>query len=152
MSKPRKKKSRKNPWIGFVHLDLFELHIPVFVDPEARLEGLKHYGVLEPTTIDFPVLGTASFDCDEDGARIYALYFREDAGPETWSHEASHLVDFILNQLGMGVGLKNTELRAYMVGYLTGQIYDLLLDYNQKGHKHQSHSIPVCSCGAPTLH
>ena len=44
----------------------------------------------------------------------------------TWVHEASHLVDFVIDYLGLDPGVEGTETRAYMLGHIYSSIEEIM--------------------------
>jgi hypothetical protein len=44
----------------------------------------------------------------------------------TWAHECVHIADFVMNRLGVPMGVRNTEIRAYLVAHLFAGLEELM--------------------------
>lgn len=103
-----------------IDVDVFDLDIAVFHDGKEREDFLKAAGVIEPTSASASedLLGFAARDITRDGGYRYSLFLPKGAGLETLAHESSHLADFICEAVGVPISFENTEVRAYLVGFI----------------------------------
>lgn len=126
---PRKSQTKK-PWIGMIDLDIYGIQIPVFIDMKSRNEAIKSIGI-EPKDFDTPFYGLACYEDHPDGSSILSLVLTPESNLQTWSHEASHLTDFVFDMVGISTSLECTEPRAYMLGYIVARIAEIMHDYEE---------------------
>lgn len=71
--------------------------------------------------------GRASYGCavwttDDEGTKWFAISLEDKANFWTLLHECSHMVDFIFEVFGVPCGPENTEVRAYTLTELVGDV------------------------------
>ena len=69
--------------------------------------------------------GCAFYDKDENGVVWFGLSIEDDANLTTLVHECSHGVDFVFDAFGVPCGTENTEVRAYTMAELIGDVADV---------------------------
>lgn len=80
--------------------------------------------------LDVQVIGgDASYGCafceqDDNGVTWFGIVLEDDANLSTLVHECSHMVDFIFETHGVPHGAENTEVRAYTLAELVGDVCD----------------------------
>lgn len=120
-----KKLPKKLRPIGVVYIDMFKVQAAVWDKESTRVKALAHFGIKDAAPA-IPVLGTVARDPDAAGSWLYSMTITPEADTGTWAHEAVHLADFIMDTLDLPTGLKNTEVRAYMVGHIVEQIHTIM--------------------------
>lgn len=122
-SKERFYKKHVHDWI---HLDIFRIGIPIFTSEDACAAFCAYEGVeFQPST--HAVFGSAGWGQDRDGHVLFYVVLPPHSNTNTWVHEASHLVDFIIDHLGLEPGIQGTETRAYMLGHIFSSIEAAML-------------------------
>lgn len=132
MSGTKTKKNKPVPALGILYIEFLRMEIPVFFTDQDRRAALAHLGIDSAPT-DRPHAGLACIDYDEAGHPMVTCVLPADSRPSTWVHEASHLVDFAMDLVGMPPDMSNTETRAYLLQYLFDQISALFDDF--KAHE-----------------
>jgi|GEM_PF-5583313 len=127
------------PCEGVIHIDVFDIQVPLFISDFDRVEAGKAMGV-EVTPTTQPINGAVGRDIATDGSWFYSMVINPEATPATWAHEASHLADFVMDALRMPMGLKNTEVRAYMVGCVFEQIAYFMPKIHKRARKAAKHA------------
>lgn len=117
----RSKKAPKQRYKGLITLDMFNIDIPIYISDQDRVDDFQKYG-LEVHQVDKPFFGLAGWTTDENDLRYFYVVLSPTSQPSTWVHEASHLVDFIIDYLGLDPSVDGTETRAYMLGHIFGSI------------------------------
>lgn len=57
------------------------------------------------------------------GQTILWMRFYPKPGSGVLAHEMVHVIDFVLERVGIEITVKNDELRGYMTEYFTNQVY-----------------------------
>lgn len=79
--------------------------------------------------------GSAGYATRDDGQMIFWMVLSEPSLP-TIAHEAVHIADFLCEAVGIPVSVECGEVRAYLVGWLVGEIsqrYGMLAPTNTTG-------------------
>lgn len=105
----------------YLHIDVFDTSIPVFTSDKARIKYIEKKGG-NPQPINGKFRGAAPYDVVGDGGVIFSLILPKDAEISTWAHECVHVADLVMDYSGIPTGVKNTEIRAYIVGHLMDQL------------------------------
>jgi len=124
----------KGRTIGIINLDIFHLIVAVFISDEDRCKDMERFGFQpEPETRSFRGLAVQSYD--DQGHCFHAIVITPDGDDSTITHEASHIVDFLFDHLGIPGDMGSTELRAYLSSYLIERTRQMVLknqiDYPQ---------------------
>jgi hypothetical protein len=113
---------------GFIDIDMFRLCIPVFTTDKARIEYTSHFSDrVETLPDDHAYHGLAGYAVCRDMTWMFWLVIPVESNQNTWVHEASHIVDYVIDHLGLDPGIDGTETRAYMLGHIFSSIEDILL-------------------------
>ena len=74
---------------------------------------------------------------DDDGNRAILLVFRslEDATIECIAHESTHLAMITLDMAGVPINFDNQEAVAYLVGYCSMRLADIVNKQREVGNK-----------------
>lgn len=103
--------------------DPFGVQIGVFGSERAAIKYFaKKHGVNMPSAGVAADASAHSFI--DEGKYWYALVLPEELPMSKVSHEVVHIADFIMVDVGVPCNAKNTEVRAYLVDYLLGQLWD----------------------------
>jgi hypothetical protein len=146
---------------GWIYIDMFHLSIPVFISDVDRVAWLSHhqmeFSTLDP---DKKVAAIAGWASDPEGCRCIYMVLPLGVTSATWAHEASHVVDFVIEYLGLDPGLEGTEARAYMLGHIFSSIEDIMkpliasqpeVSTNEKPRPiTPAPIVPMCSCARGT--
>jgi hypothetical protein len=54
------------------------------------------------------------------------MVIKPKATKATWAHECVHIADFVMNRLGIPMGVRNTEIRAYLVARLFAGLEEMM--------------------------
>lgn len=130
-----KKKTKIQPkplWAGMITFDMYETNVPVFIDNKSREAALRAIGVEPEALAHESYYGLCCVDDHPQGGSIFSIVLSPESNISTWAHEASHLVDFIFDYLGIHPGVESTENRAYMVGYVTSRFAEIMGEYHAK--------------------
>jgi hypothetical protein len=111
--------------IGIIPLDVFNLDVAVFADDAARCAALREEGC-DVSEHDEDCLASAHIDTAGDGSTRLSMVIKPVAAKATWAHECVHIADFVMNRLGIPMGVENTEIRAYLTGHLFAGLEGLL--------------------------
>jgi hypothetical protein len=100
-----------------IDLDVFDVQVAVYTDAAQRRDSLEAVGVKAD---EYPAgsWATAHKDIGQDGVAWFSMVIKPEASRATWAHECVHIADFVMDHLGMPTGVKNTEVRGYIVGHL----------------------------------
>lgn len=104
-----------------LNLDMFDMHIPVFTSDKKRVRYMERKGCI-PEPIQAKFRGAVPIDYDSDGTPMLSMILPKDAKISTWAHECTHVADLVMDYLGIPTGVKNTEVRAYIVSHLMDQL------------------------------
>ena len=124
MPKNKLPKIRSKP-IGWIVVDMFNFHCPVFTSDEARVAFSKKKDI-PFEAYNEPSYGHVCRSIDDDGSYYFSMVLTPEASIGTWAHESSHLTDFIFERFSIPTGVKNTEVRAYMIGCMVDQIAEFM--------------------------
>jgi hypothetical protein len=102
--------------IGIIPLDVFCLDVAVFASEEDRLAALRDQGCSDLTEHSVSALASAHMDFTDEGSIRLSMVIKPVATRATWAHECVHVADFVMHHLKLPSGVKNTEIRAYLVG------------------------------------
>ncbi len=116
-NKTRGRKQSKDRWIGLIRIDIFRQTVPVFISFEDHVAEALAKGV-NTVEAEGPYEAFACCDVDSQGGKHFALVIPPEASPATWVHEAVHIADFIMDYVGIPCDMSNTEVRAYLTGYI----------------------------------
>lgn len=87
--------------------------------PELNAWLVSEFGVAD----EFDKSGNGQFNSLTSRAeRVYYIWLRKGDRLETASHEISHLVDNIIDDLGLDPGVDGTETRAYLTSFYYGEV------------------------------
>lgn len=112
---------------GWIILDMFRIAIPIFLTNKHCIEVLEYEGIDIVPDDGKVVQGYAGWGTDAEGVRLHYVMLPADSNTNTWVHEASHLVDFIIDFLGLDPTIDGTETRAYMLGHIYSSIEEIML-------------------------
>lgn len=115
--------------IGLIHLDMFNIEIPVFASEADRVQELTKAGFYVETD-NKPFRGLAGWTSHKETNQIQHYIVITDQGDEcTWAHEASHIVDMVFDLLGIPPGIESTEIRSYTLGHIFGCLMGIMDAY-----------------------
>lgn len=148
MSTKRRRQSARARFLskrvaGWISLDMFRMSIPIFLTNTHCIEVLKHEGIEVVPDDGKVVQGYAGWGTDAEGVRLHYVMLPPDSNTNTWVHEASHLVDFIIDYLGLDPSIDGTETRAYMLGHIFSSIEEIMLPIQDRL------SLPMVITAAP---
>lgn len=103
---------------AYIPVDVFHLGVAVFRSEKTRLAVLRDQGCRSLTPHPKAAVSSAHMDVADDGTVRLSMVIKPKASRSTWAHECSHVADFIMEHVGIPLGLESTELRAYLVGHL----------------------------------
>lgn len=123
---------------GIITLDIFSIDIPVWTDETIRLKALAHLGIEVEDPKHQGIAGCVGVNQDRHGCTVITMMITPEAGLDTWAHEAVHLADLLMESRGIPTDVSNTEVRAYITGYATQEIADIIEGYHDRmEHKAQ---------------
>ena len=111
--------------IGIIPLDVFCLNVAVFADDESRCAALREEGC-DVSGHDQDCLASAHIDTAGDGSTRLSMVIKPVTTKATWAHECVHIADFVMNRLGVPMGVRNTEIRAYLVAHLFAGLEEMM--------------------------
>lgn len=119
--------------LGVFQIGIFNTQVAVF-DSLKKLQK-HHTKTLGHDPIDG--LNPASYgmcikETVEDGTVFFYLYIGKDANRYTRIHECSHLVDWVMNEVGVPVDVHNTEIRAYMLAECCQLLDEVLQEHLER--------------------
>ena len=114
-------KRKRGKCLGLIHLEIFNLDVAVFGRDADRVKVLRGEGC-SPDSADPAAIASAHLDFTQSGSPRLSMVIKPEATRATWAHECVHIADFVMNLVGIPMGVENTEVRAYMVGHLFGQL------------------------------
>ena len=120
--------------IDVIDLEVFQHQIPVFISDEDRVHDLRKRG-FNPIPCDRSHYGLVSMEESDEGQVMIALVITPYGDYGTIVHEASHIVDFIFEHLGILPGSESTETRAYVLGYIFEKTAEMIHE-NRKAYPH----------------
>ena len=110
---------------GVIYLDIYKIQIPVFTTDQDCEEVCKFEGLTIPE-LTAPSLAYAGYGEDKNSCRVFYLMLPTDSKVSTWVHEASHIVDYVIDYLGLEAGIAGTEARAYMLDFIYTSIEEIM--------------------------
>lgn len=111
--------------IGVIDLAVFNLNVAVFGSNEDRVAALRDEGC-DVSGHDVACLASAHMDVVGDGSIRLSLVIKPVATKATWAHECVHIADFVMDRLGIPMGVENTEVRGYLVGHLFASLDEMM--------------------------
>lgn len=135
MPAPRRRKTARDRFIeqrvaGWINIDVYRIAIPICLSSDACRELCEHEGI----SWDMPektVMAFAGWGQTKKGQRMHYVMLPSDSTPTTWVHEASHLVDFIFDYLGLDPSIEGTEARAYLLEHIYASIEATMMDIQE---------------------
>jgi hypothetical protein len=103
----------------------FGVKVPIFNDIDKMVRYHKKKWGIEGDW-DRAAYGLASRAYDNRGNARYSLYIPDSASAALIVHESSHIVDMVMDECGVPISLKNTEVRAYMLTALFADVCHVL--------------------------
>lgn len=103
---------------GVIAIDLFSIDVAIFRSEKARHKVLRKQGCDDLDRHSDAALASAHRDFTASGQVRFSMVIKPEASLGTWAHECSHMADFILDHFHIPLGIENTEIRAYLIGYL----------------------------------
>lgn len=110
--------------IGEIKIDLFRMSVTVFESDAERCEFLKSNGV-EPEATGY-CLASAHRDYNAEGRPFFSMVIKPGAGMSGWAHECAHIADFVMDQIGIPMGMENYEIRGYLVQRIFSGLQDMM--------------------------
>ena len=112
---------------GVLSIQPFNVQVAVFNNLD-RLQKYHTHVLGEDPIAD---LNQASYgmcisEIGRTGEHRFYLYFAKDANRYIRIHECSHLVDFVMDAVGVPISIENTEIRAYLLGETCQQLDEVL--------------------------
>ncbi len=120
MGRDRMAKKKASKKVQVCVVAPFDIQVAVWRTREKMIEyyaEVLSYDV-EPTSNVGPSNGLCYAFKDDSGVNWYNLILPESVKPKTIVHECSHAIDFIMDDVGVPIGIENTEIRAYLLGDL----------------------------------
>ncbi len=111
--------------IGVIDLAVFNLDVAVFASDEDRVAALRDEGC-DVSEHDIAALASSHMDVAGDGSPRLSMVIKPVATTATWAHECVHIADFVMDRLGVPMGVENTEIRGYLVGHLFASLEEML--------------------------
>lgn len=95
---------------------------------EDRNELIRYHSERLGIELDLKPSGYGSAHENEDAKGVvwWSMYIPKKANLPTIVHECSHIVDFMMDTHGVPINMENTEIRAYMLGYLFQDVCEAL--------------------------
>lgn len=105
------------------------ISIPLFDFDVGVFESLEHYQTYfaEVHSIDAPEVTcftAAAVYFEDGGASWFSLILPDGVSIAKLAHEACHMADFAMSAAGVPTGVKNTEVRGYLVERIMEQLLD----------------------------
>lgn len=104
--------------VGCDHLlriDWLKQTIAIYLSLDALHEDVA-------TEIDKGVPAAAGFAARDDGQALFWMYFDKKPRLNSIVHEAVHIVDFVLERVGIPISVEVTEVRAYLTEWLVSEL------------------------------
>ena len=117
---------------GIIRLDIFNLDVAIYDNEDTRLACLADQGCNELTRHKDAAIASASMNFTSNGSIRLSMVIKPHATKSTWAHECVHIADFVMEYLHLPSGVENTEIRAYMVGYMFGELQNI---FRKKGKR-----------------
>jgi hypothetical protein len=109
----------------------FVLHICIGMTPDAiakRLNTTKLYYEADYFTLDENAIGEA-YDLHDTRPGHFVIIFRDDTiHTNDIAHEAVHVAVRHFRYIGQPLDINSEESYAYMIGWITGIIYDMIYE------------------------
>ena len=119
---------------GIVHLEFLKLQIPIFKSDEDRVKSLSSRGFpADPVTTAY--MAFVSVTSDQHGVISISAVIPPNTDTSTLVHEAVHIVDFAMEQVGIDPDPANTETRAYMTQHVWEQLLAIQVSLQAKAKK-----------------
>lgn len=131
MNKKVRNQEPEPRWIGLIDLSIFRQTIPVFISEEDHVHEARARG-LNAVAVSGPWDAMACEDVHENGTKSFCLVIPPEATQSTWAHEAVHIADMLMDYVGIPCDANNTEIRAYLVGYIFERLDVIFDDYYMK--------------------
>lgn len=113
----KKRKRNTGKCLGIITLDIFNLDVAVFERDEDRVVALRAQGC-DSEAGNPASLSSAHMEFTGEGQIRLSMVIKPGVSGAIWAHECVHIADFVMDHLGIGMGVDCTEVRAYMVGHL----------------------------------
>ena len=126
---------------GVIYLEMFSLMVPLYTCDRTRIDAMNFMGFdLEQSDRD--LLGCVAMHADDDtGSVMFSLTIDPEATLSTWAHEAVHLADLLMEDRGIPTDASNTEVRAYITGYVVDQISEIMDGYHTRIQKRMNKKL-----------
>ena len=127
MTKCKDKKNKdkvKGEAVFVIPLHIFKIDVAVFDNIADHKLAMKKHNIPDWDYEEIPCTGSAHYMKDKDGFPYYSMVISKNSSVGTWAHEACHIADFIMEHVGIPFNADNTEIRAYMVGFMVDIIRD----------------------------
>lgn len=112
---------------GWIEIEIFRMAVPVFISEADRVAYLNfHKASYAPMTPEQRAAALAGWALYPDQSKLIFMVLPVGVPQSTWVHEASHVVDFVFEHLGIDTGIEVTEVRAYMLGHIFASIEDIM--------------------------
>lgn len=111
---------------GKIDLDIFSIEVAVFATEDDRIKGLAELGMDDLARHTDAAFASAHRDVSSGGDVRFSMVIKPEATQATWAHECVHMADFVMDHLHLPMGVKNTEIRAYLVGHLFSRLQDIM--------------------------
>ena len=112
--------------IGAITLDVFHTEVGVFKSDKSRVKFLRKKGLTEIPANDHACFASSHMDAGPDGRAWFSMVIKPEANDATRAHECVHIADFLMDRFGIPTDVSNTEVRAYLVGKLFGDLQDMM--------------------------
>lgn len=112
--------------IGVIHLDVFHTQVGVFKRDKDRIKFLRKRGLTEILEGGESCFASAHKDIGPSGQAWFSMVIKPEANTSSHAHECVHIADFLMDHMGVPTDVTNTEIRAYLVGKLFGDLQDLM--------------------------
>lgn len=115
----------------------FDKKVYLTSDPAEFTRRYNLYASTEPMTESElkGCRGMAAHVVRDDKAphALFLLYLPQDYDVSTVFHEALHMAHFLMDYTGMPIDMESTELQAYTMEYIAGQVFKRLSSAPPKG-------------------
>jgi hypothetical protein len=134
MSEPKYKLPPRLYAEGLISIELFSLEAPLYVSETIRVEALKYMGY-DIEHVKHPMNGCVGVDYCKENIPLFSMTITPGSTISTWAHEAVHLADLLMDSRGVPTDVSNTEVRAYLTGYIVEQIAFIMDKYYEREAK-----------------
>ena len=111
-------KSPDKRMAAYIPIDVYSLGVAVFRNEKRRAAVLRDQGCDDIADGNPAALASAYRDYANDGTVRLSMVLKRGTTRATWAHECVHIADFVMDHVGIPLGIDNTEVRAYLVGHL----------------------------------